>query len=124
MYEYDEPETWAEQDYFDELADGRKTQECNMCGQLIDPGDIRVVCFWHNARRYYVDQCPLCAGVWDSRTDGEYDTCAVCGDSSCTTLDEDYVEITSFARPHNAGKFQQISSALCQECAVAWSIGI
>jgi len=117
---YNEPATFAEQDWQAEQADERKRVQCNMCSRTVEPSNVRITYFWVDDKRYEVNQCPHCQRRWDNRCNGDYEKCAVCGDE-CWSLGDDSIEITSFVRPHNTRE-QIASGCICAECAIAWSI--
>lgn len=120
--EYNEPATFAEDEYLYQQAQARKAAECGMCIDLHDPDDLVERYFWHRGGRYTVNMCSGCCGRWNGKSSGYYDTCIVCR-AGCVSLGDDSVAVTALVLQH--GKFNRlIAGALCAECCEAWGIEV
>jgi len=119
--EYNEPATFAEDDWRVEVAEERKTAVCDMCNKPVDPADTYIAYFWAYDERYEIHQCADCAHEWNQRQSGAFARCSVCGES-CSAIGEDSLTILSYTYPHGITRRQLSVNALCQECAVAWAI--
>jgi len=120
--EHNEPATFAEQDHLEAQAEERKTAECGMCLERIDPDDLVKRYFWREGARKTINLCSGCCGRWDGKSSGYYDTCIVCR-AGCVSLGDDSVAVTALVLQH--GKFNRlIAGALCAECCESWGIEV